>query len=187
MMRYEAKHKFFTDSANTSRNFINITKTLSNRHQRYISTKRFSYNNDIYIGKKTKLLSKYSDFGEYQELLNRLVQCDSSSIKSIKFININSNEYRKGLMILHEKNLFEIVYVLCLDSNYFIFCHSYNVKRYDEPMNSFIIEKSELNSENIRLIQLDDLTFEKSFEKKYANQHIYLIAESLEVFANLCT
>lgn len=89
-------------------------------------------------------------------------------------------------MVLHEKKLLEIVYVLCFDSNYYIFCHNYIVIKFDESMNSFVIEKSELNSENVRLIKIKDLTFEKSFEKKYANQHIFLIAESLEMFVNLC-
>lgn len=33
MMRFEAKHQFFTNAANNTKNFVNITKTLAHKHQ----------------------------------------------------------------------------------------------------------------------------------------------------------
>lgn len=52
MMRYEAKHKFFTDAAKRTNNFVNITKTLSYEHQSYISSKMNSYHDEIQPSKK---------------------------------------------------------------------------------------------------------------------------------------
>lgn len=187
MMRYESKHKYFTDSAKKTQNFINITKSLSISHQKYICTKQFSYTDDIHVSSKKRKLTNCSDYSLYRPFLSCLREYDLSSLISMLFIKINSNEYRKGLMVLHEKMLFEIVHVLCIDSKNYILCHKYEVIRFDEKMNSFVIEKSELNSENVRLININDLTIDKCYEKKYADHNIYLIAESLDIFLNLCS
>lgn len=44
-MRFESKHKFFTETARLTHNFINIA--LANKHQKYICTKIFSIQNNI--------------------------------------------------------------------------------------------------------------------------------------------
>ena len=38
-MRYESKHKYFKKMAQTLGNFINLPKTVANRHQRYMCYK----------------------------------------------------------------------------------------------------------------------------------------------------
>lgn len=95
MMRIESKHKFFTDRAKRTNNFINIAKTLANDHQEYISTQSSSYEDVISHSKKTKLLCLSNDFAIFQTVLVNITAIDLQTAVEIKFLKINSNVYRK--------------------------------------------------------------------------------------------
>lgn len=52
MMRFESKHKYFTDLAKKTNNFINLTKSLSIRHQAMISASQFICTDKVEKSKK---------------------------------------------------------------------------------------------------------------------------------------
>lgn len=185
MMRYESKHGFFTDLAKKTQNFINISNSFSKSHQKYICAKKCSYSDDIHVSCKACKLTNCQNYAIYRPYFNCLQDFDANSLKSLLFIKINCNEYRKGLIVIHEKKVSEIIYVLCSDSNQYVFCHNYNVKRFDNSMNSFEIEKTEFSSENFRLINIEQLTINECYERKFANHNIYLIAENMEILRGL--
>lgn len=184
MMRYESKHKFFTDTAKKTNNFINITKSLAQAHQTYKATKINTYSDAIEPSKNSHHLCEDSDFVLYSAYFsNESEGFDVQSAVVLNFLKINPNMYRKGLMIINETKISEIIYVLRCNLEYFLVCHSYNVIRFESSLNSFEIKKAETGS--LHMLNIKQLTIDGTFEKKIARHSIYVIAENLEVFNEL--
>lgn len=52
-------------------------------------------------------------------------------------------------------------------------------------MNNFEIKKSELSEKILQVFNVKQLVIDSSFEKKFAQHKIYIIAENLEIFTEL--
>lgn len=76
----------------------------------------------------------------------------------------------------------EIVYVLKYGSDYYLFCHKYDVMDFDYSFNSFMINKSEMCPQNFFAVNVKQLVIKNSFEKKLFKKSNYLIAENLQMF-----
>lgn len=85
-------------------------------------------------------------------------------------------------MIIHDKKVAEIVYVLKSGFDYCLFCHNYDVINFDNSSNSFKINKSQMCSQNFFIVEVKQLFMKNSFEKKIFNKSFYLIAENSEMF-----
>lgn len=57
MMRFESKHKFFTQFSKKSNNFKNLTKSLADRHQDIMINKNPNYGDDINEAKLKKKIT----------------------------------------------------------------------------------------------------------------------------------
>lgn len=185
MMRYESKHKYFTDTVKKTNNFINITKTLAETHQAYISKKLLSYNDEIDPAAKKYPLSKDTKYSIYCLILDQITQFDITASTALKFLKYNGTMYRRGMMIAYQNKISEIIYVLHCNSDYFLVCHTHDVIQFEESLNSFEIKKSDNVFDNFQIFNVKELEINACFEKKFAQNTIFIFAESLELFKSL--
>lgn len=175
MMRYESKHKFFTDLVHLTYNYKNIPLTLAKRHQaRACVGQTAACSVDVVISKTTYEISKCDGYEEYESFLPAQLQ----KIKAFRFIRIGSYEYRAGLMLIDERSVFEIIHCISYNSKYFFLCQKYKVIRFVANFNSIEIDK-----ENVyKLIDYSSIENHKSYDKIYFDGKMYIIADTLNVF-----
>lgn len=107
----------------------------------------------------------------------------NQEFKALKFLKLNSQEYRAGLMILVDGKPFEIVYLFQIEQSFKLFCHPYLNLGFDESMNSIEILK-ETSLECISYFDVFELKNMKSYEKMLSRGKFYIIADTLEVYRN---
>lgn len=182
MMNYERKHKHFTDEAKKTNNNVNIAKTLAQNHQSYICSQKYCSKENVKCSKSMCPVAQCKDFLIYQEFLEKSTEFDLTNVVATKFLIVNENDYRKGFMIIHDKQVAEIVYIIKCGFDYYLFCHKHDVIDFDYSFNSFKIKKSQMCSQNFFVVNVTQLVIKKSFEKIIFDKTYYLIAENLEMF-----
>lgn len=183
MMRYEAKHKFFTDVAKKTNNFINITKTLAEVHQSYICTRTNSFEDRIESSKKQIPLASDGYFSKYTTFTTNSDTIDVNNSHSLYFLKFNGIMYKKGYFVLHEQKICEIVSIIRTNETYFLLSHIFEIRKFDSSLNSIEIKKTDFSENNLRIINVNSLN--ASFEKKIANGSIYVIMENLEMLKSI--
>lgn len=109
-IRFEAKHGFLKSAAHKTKNFVNIGKTLAKKHQETFSHKKFA--TDVIVFSKVNTdFKKCNHEKDYSDQIALFISLNG--LKVLKFAKYNSFEYRKGLMIISEGNLFGIDLVQC--------------------------------------------------------------------------
>lgn len=183
MMNYERKHKHFTDEAKKTNNNVNIAKTLAKNHQSYMCSQKYCPEDIVKCSQSTCPISDCKDFHVYEKFFEESTEWSGeSNVDALKFLIVNENDYRKGFMIIHDKQLAEIVYVLKFGSDHYLFCHKYDVINFDHSLNSFKINKTKLRSRNFFSVNVKQLENKTSFEKKILDKSFHLIAENLKMF-----
>lgn len=131
----ELKHKYFTNIASKTQNFVNITKTMANAHQLDICFNQFS----IPEVKPSKLskgkLIAHPDFQIYVTSSNNYFSNQIDSVYIVEFFEYNSVRYSKGLMIIHDESIYEIVLTLQFGSSYSLLCKKYKILRFSHECN----------------------------------------------------
>lgn len=178
MMRFENKHTFFTNAAHNTKNFVNIAKTLANKHQEVFAYKSF-VTDEIEFSKRSSNFLNSDCYDKYIEIISNFVdQNEHGRLKILLFAKYNSFEYREGLFILSNNTVYEIMKIFSLEDQLLLFCVSYKVVQFDAFYNSIEIEK-EIDSDFI-LINIRDLKSPSSYERKISENKIYLICKTLE-------
>lgn len=177
MMRYEAKNKNFTDHAHNLNNFINIAKSLAHRNQE-LSCKRMTFEPIINPSKKNKPFLQCKDFEKYR---HHLVGLDLEKVLILNFLYYNSIEYRNGLMLSCKDKMFEIIFVLSIDSDYFVLCEEYSVKEFDFERNSIQIEKK-VESPISSIFKISSSNSFLTYDKIYSEGNYFIIAETLDIY-----
>lgn len=181
MMKYELKHKFFTNVARKTNNFVNIAKTMAEAHQAYICTQFESMKDHIEPSNKKYLLSKDVDYESYLSYFQSIQETDITQCFALLFLKYNGRMFRKGLFIFHEKIYYKIVNVIQSNENYYLACLRYNFIGFDHSLNSIEIHETVDDSKNYTIINIKHLTISDSFEQKKAKSSTFIIAESLEM------
>lgn len=183
MMRYESKHKFFTDTAKKINNFRNICKTLAETHQAHICSQTDSFCDVVEPSKKKCDVKKSTQFETYRFFFDQFPEFIGST--TFHFLKINGILFRKGFLIVYEQKIAEIVYVLNSNHSlgFSLLCHFYDIVRYDSSLSSVEIKKTQLCSENLKIIDVNNLSF--VFEKKNCNRSIFVIMENLEMYKSI--
>lgn len=176
MMRMEAKHKVFTDLARKTQNFVNITKTLANRHQENICNAQFNYLDKIETSKKNR---KFKDCNQYNSVISSLSNNNSLNLElftELNFFKFNGYRYEKDLIVVKDDMLFEIEHILsCGDKFYFILIWIWCI---DETSHSIKVE-NEFDSR--RIIDFNDIQTKRPYEKIYLKGKIYVPALTLHL------
>lgn len=141
MMRYESKHKVFTDMAHRTQNFMNLPKTLAFKHQMKQAFMDTTYLDQMEESKTKYRISKAKNYDQYKD---NLISLNIESTEALKFLIHNSNKYRPGLMIIIDRECFEIVHVLGRDGAYCLYCHLYEIIRYDPVFNAIEVKKGKI-------------------------------------------
>lgn len=178
MMRFEAKHKFFTDAAKKTNCFVNIAKTLAKKHQEAMSYNKFE-TDVIEVSKTCTKFIKYDRYEEFKDLISTSIECDHEKLEVLLFAKLNCFEYREGLMIMSGHKLFEIISVVSNDGQILFLCQPYNIKRFDAFYNSIEVERASISVFEFNLIKLTDLKNPKSYERKIS-ENVNVICDTLE-------
>lgn len=180
MMRFESKHKYFTDLAKKTNNLVNITKTLANRHQEMMCTTKFITENELKISKKTKCVSECADFDTFKHLLP-----SGCNLLSVANFSCNNYEYTKNIMLIENFVVYEIMHIFLCSSHskeYYFLCQKYNVVHFDDNYNAIQIEKSE---GELKIIDFNTLQNKKPYERKVPKESvdkIFILANDLNVY-----
>lgn len=174
MMRFENKHKYFKNHVKKSNNFMNINKSLALQHQQYICKQEKSYEDEITTGAKTTM---HDDFINADIFASQIT--NGNPIFNVKWLRCNGTTFKKGLLIINESMVFEIVRILCVDDNYKFLYNKIDNLGLDRYSNSLEIQHSIPVKEN--LINFNNLLHKQSFDYKKCYEKLYLIADTLDL------
>lgn len=182
MMRYEAKHRFFTDKAKITHNFMNLRYSLALAHQEEMSLRGFSIEDDIEEGKKCVILfQKHSQFSKYEQFLRlRDDHIDFDQLFILPSLKFNNYTYKPGLFLIENFKIYCILFVMRSENGYFFLCQIYDKINYEQCLNSIEIELTQ-QEEKLELIKHSDLLNKQSFEQVIYGSKKYIIAENLSV------
>lgn len=178
-MRMESKHKYFTQIANNTTCFKNITETLAARHQQNACLKTNMFSDKIIPSKRRINLQQTQNFEKYSE--SNIFDNSFDKSVSLDFLKINSFEYRKNFMVLCENAVYEIGEILSVENRFFLLCFSCKVNEFNEQLNSIDVSKCDLNDYN--LIELTS-QLPKPYEKIFLKNKSFIIADTLMVYNN---
>lgn len=177
-MRFEMRHKSFTNYARRSNNYINVTKSLAVINQKAAISNK-SYQCEISHGKLRDIpdcrieyfKSLLADFRIFKNIKNSLVA---------KWLKINNYYYRKGL-ILQDNNssFYEIVEILFQGGDFYFACEEYELMDFDSFFYSREIRKRVPIKYHI--INEKTLHVKKSFTKKIVDSKFFIFADCLAI------
>lgn len=183
MRCYEAKHKVLTTMARKSNNYVNVAKSLAERHQKIIC--RSSGFDDEVLESKIVIFSESTSFSKHKSILSHFAY-DLKKIKVlVKYLKINGLIYRTGLFIIEEFKVFEIIEVFKYENDYFLLCLSYDVPKFDYFLHSIEIKSKLFTKENMKIFKISDLKNKETYNKIMSKNTKFIIAETLQV-SRLC-
>lgn len=139
VMRMESKHQFFKQIAQSSKNYINLKKTMAIKHQEKQFSAEFSYIDKIKISKKSSSIFHNNIYELYQEAIDKcFTERDLTDMIIVNSVEVNSVKYKAGYLVAHASHFSEINRVIMLENQVWFLCNSqYTIKRYDVFLNSF--------------------------------------------------
>lgn len=179
-MRMEAKHQYFKQIAFKTKNFINIKKTLAQKHQEHLFVASSQLHDEVERGKESQFIQCDEFNAYYMELRsidfsNEAIET-SITTKSLKF---NDMQYKPGLLIASESNFFEIQFILTIENQILFLCNKiYDIEHYDSFLNSFKI----CCNEKITALNLKELKNRKTYEKKNLLGNLFVIVDCLTTY-----
>lgn len=179
-MRFESKHRVFTEISRRKMNFINLTKTLATEHQER-TCKVPTLVAEIKTSKSSGQFSKSMQFQRFEAVLKRDIGPKYIETKVHNFANYDNIKYRQGCLLVENGRIYEINNILSLNSNVFFLCHLHKICRRDKFSNSLVIEKVDFST---IVLNFDKLENKLVFDKIYVNGENFVIADKL-VVANL--
>lgn len=179
-MRYEGKHRFFTDIAHKTNNFINIYKTLATRHQTFMLNTESPYTDHIETPKIRKPFE--GDCKKYKPILIERGVANDEDSHLFKSLKVNSIDYKEGLLIKIKEKFYEIEFILYNSEQFYLLTSRiYSITKYEEFYNALLLESTnDLNV--IQLNELNDKIFEnQSYEKIFLNGKFYIKSINLSL------
>lgn len=174
MMRFESKHKYFKDNIRRSNNFININRSLTLKHQEFMSKQENGYEDEMTTGAKKILCETFTH--DHAHIFASEITHKSIAFE-VKWLRYNGIMFKQGLMILNASVVFEIIKILCIDNIYNLFCNKYDNYGLDKYSNS--LEIKQCFPITCRLIKFKELEHGKIYEKKKCMGKCYIIADTL--------
>lgn len=184
MMRGDAKHQPLTQYAERTRNYVNICKSLSEKHQEVLAAKwtKCTYVDKIETSKKKLKVFATKDtiineLKDYSQLIRNHFEKDLNRVLLINRVIFNSFTYQKDLFIISSDEIHQIIAVLKLEDSFVFLITKFNVVKFFKFANCFQIQKSEETS----LIEFDSLVCKRTYEGKMLNNEIQIIADNLDM------
>lgn len=178
-MRYESKHQNLKELIKTSRNFMNVTHTITKYHQAQLTFKSDTYSNDSKHGKKIP----------YHKIESKINACVKTFISNnfstqdelffVDWFSLNTYIYRKGLFVIHNQKFVQIEDLFIYNNEKCIVGTEWDCIEFDDFLNSLQIAKSELDE--IVFIKFKELKQKQLFEIKSIDHKYFIIADTLLV------
>lgn len=183
MMRGDAKHQTFTRYAKRTNNFINICKTLTEKHQTEMSSnlRLNSFNDKIVKSKKNAILyakDGMNEFENHEKLCSEYFD-DLDKVEIKKYLIVNSFYFKKGLFVVYSDHIHQIEAVLEYIGSYVFLCTKFTAVKFHKFANCIQISKSSETS----LINFNELQCPRSYEAKFLNGQTQIIADDLDMFS----
>lgn len=179
MLRFEGKHKVIKAYAEKTQNFMNLTKTIAERHQQHICMTENIFTNKIDYGKRLKPI-KVKFFDEHKDLFEaNNISHDENLLLETTWLSYNSFNYKQGLFIYAENSLFEIKKTLIYSSEPYLFCNQVEFIKFDSFLNS--IEVKSCVPANFKVFKFTSLKSKFVYESKKLNSKVYIILETLDL------
>lgn len=170
-MRFEMTHKFYTNYARRSNNYINVTKSLA------VNNQKAALSNNPYQCQISH--AKLRDFHGSIKSDTRILN-DSEKILVTKWLKINDSFYRKGLLLKDNNNSFyEIDEVLCQNGKFYFACEEYELMQFDAFLYSREIQKRVPTKYHI--LEEKSLCVRKTFMRKTVDAKSFIMADCLDV------
>lgn len=183
VMRGDAKHQQFTQYAKRCRNYMNITKTLSEKHQEVLSVKwsKNTYCDSVKISKKKlKIISKKGELikevANHSKLLYDYFG-DINRLMLVNFIVLNSSTFAKGLFITFSNQMHQIEAILEHNDSFMFLCTSFATVKFFKFAKCFEIQ----SSKEMSIINFNMLACKKTWEAKFLNNKPHIIADDVEM------
>lgn len=127
-MRYQMQHKNFTKFGRRSNNYVNVSKSLAVNFQKS-KLSGTPYKDVISNAKLNNIQNEF--LGKHTDIsLDSLNSDDKISVT--KYLRINNNYYRQGLIIKDNNSAFcEIDEILFQGGDFYFLCHELELKQFD--------------------------------------------------------
>lgn len=176
-MRSEAKHQELKSTAQKTKNFINLTKTIAEKHQQLLSLRDNRYCDQIEPGKATESFEASDEYEEYKPCFTNTLVGNEMLIKSLK---VNDSIFRTGLLVIFESTFHEINQILQSSNSYWLLCaNSFRVVERDSFCNSLILEEDSLKNCALNINQILNM---KLFQKVFIQGKIHVVSDTLDLF-----
>lgn len=176
MFKFERKHKEL--KALQTRNFKNVNQTVAKKHQQALCLNGVSFIDDVQRGHMKPINNNHPHI----DFLAAIFENDISAVNELKFLNINSYDYRKDLFVVNDTKFHQIECVYVKGDNHYLQCKSYTVKSFDVFLNSFEIEQDEFIE--FEMFNVDSLKHSKTYEMQYLLSKQYIKAETVDISIN---
>lgn len=179
MMRFEAMHQNLKRLIESARNFVNITKTITKKHQAQSVLCDKTFSRDIQCGSKIPYAEMKSKIDQQeQNFISRHFACQDELLV-IKYFSLNSFVYRKDLLFMFDKKMFQIENLYFYRNEHFFTCNQWTYVGFDGFLNSLEIKKSDIIEK--KLIGFSELNEKNLFECKQINGKCYIVADTLSI------
>lgn len=186
MMRGDAKHQPFTQYAKRCRNYINICKTLSEKHQEVLVAKWSQ--NDTYcdsVATSKRLIRVVERNGQfinvvekYSNLFQDYFKENINGVVLTNFLNFNSFTFRKGVFIIFSDEMYRIEAVLKCNNSFVLICTKFNTVKFYKFANCF---ETNITPETL-FIEFDMLVCKRTYEAKFiSDNQIQIFADNLDM------
>lgn len=178
MMRFESKHKEFTDMVRITNNYKNLPYTLAKRHQdRACVAKIVAFKTEIDASKTAYDISKSDDFEMFRSIL--LEFTDNLLPKGVKFIHDGTLECRPGLLLIQSDEFYEIIHIFSYREKYFMLCQKYSSVSFATHLNSIEIKK---DIDSFKILDFTEIKCRKTYDCTYCEEKKFIIADTLDVY-----
>lgn len=178
MMREENKHQIFTGYARGTNNFVNIPKTLAEKHQKSMFAHPFQLNK-IENSKKRQKFMKSRDFVKYESAVKNSFDKITEEMEVINFFSYANYRYEHGTMIIEDFNVFEIKCIISQNEKNYLVLNRFDVVGFKDFCNSIEVTR---NENEFIVKEFHELKNKQSYEIIFLNGSMYIIADTLMVF-----
>lgn len=140
------------------------------------------FSNSIVSSKRKKKFKNSVKFNIYKSSDIFDDNLNYSDCDSLDFLKINSLEYRKGLILVFNANIYEIEEILSMNDEFVLVCGLHEIVEFNNDLNSVEISKHDNKYELVCL----NKNFPKTYEKKLLKNKSFIIADTLDVYNNFC-
>lgn len=183
MMRGDGKHQTFTRYAKRTNNFINISKTLSEKHQQEMVSilNMNSFSDRVQTNKKKQKLvdneGRLADgFENRAEIIYEYFE-ERRQIVIRNYLISNSFYFKKGLFVIMFDKIYRIDAIFEYNKSFVFLCTNFHAVKFHKFANCIEISKSI----ETKLLKLSELDCKRSYEGMFLNGKTQIIADNLDL------